>query len=217
MNDNTEKVKNNAEENKDNPSSSAEAKEKNSYTAKMFLNDVTEVVETVFLFLLFFLLIRTYVFEQAIVDGDSMVPTLLDKQKLIYSKIFEPENGDIVIADNDKLDLIVKRVIATEGQTLDIIDGKVYVDGEEVNEQIYKGQGDILKADYFVNSETEKRAYNTELQYPVTIPEGCVFLMGDNRYLSEDSRGYVVGFVRKEELIGEVILRYSPFDKFTFF
>ena len=183
----------------------------------MFLNDVTEVVETVFLFLLFFLLIRTYVFEQAIVDGDSMVPTLLDKQKLIYSKIFEPENGDIVIADNDKLDLIVKRVIATEGQTLDIIDGKVYVDGEEVNEQIYKGQGDILKADYFVNSETEKRAYNTELQYPVTIPEGCVFLMGDNRYLSEDSRGYVVGFVRKEELIGEVILRYSPFDKFTFF
>lgn len=217
MNDNTEKAKNNAEENKEIPSSSAEVKEKSSYTAKMFLNDVTEVIETVFLFLLFFLLIRTYVFEQAIVDGDSMVPTLLDKQKLIYSKIFEPENGDIVIADNDKLDLIVKRVIATEGQTLDIIDGKVYVDGEEVNEQIYKGQGDVLKADYFVNSETEKRAYNTELQYPVTIPEGCVFLMGDNRYRSEDSRGYVVGFVRKEEIIGEVILRYSPFDKFTFF
>lgn len=230
MNENTEETKNTetevsgtkSEETQDTADLTANVSDENkkpkeSYKFKDFLNDVCEVLETVAVFLLVFFLLKAFVFDQAIVDGDSMVPTLLNEQKLVYSKIFKPENGDIVIAYNDRLNLIVKRVIATEGQELDIRNGEVYVDGVKLNEQVYAGQGDVLKADYFVNSETEIRAYNTEMQYPVTIPEGCVFLMGDNRHISEDSRGAIVGFVDEKDLVGEVVLRYSPLDKFRLF
>lgn len=222
MNENNEEIKNSetestvAEDSAEIKNSDNENK-KETYTFKTFLNDACEVFETVAFFLLIFFLLKAYVFDQAVVDGDSMVPTLLNEQRLVYSKLFKPENGDIVIAYNERLNLIVKRVVATEGQELDIRNGEVYVDGEKLNEQVYTGQGDVLKADYFVNSETEIRAYNTELQYPVTIPEGCVFLMGDNRHISEDSRGAIVGFVDEKDLVGEVVLRYSPMDKFKIF
>ena len=189
------------------------SKEKAPYTFKTFINDVCDIAETLFIFLLIFYLAKAFLFDQAIVDGISMVPTLEDGQKLLYSKIYTPEDNDIVIVHNDQLDLIVKRVVATGGQTVDIRDGIVYVDGEQLDEQVYE-EGSTLTASHYVNTLTPPRNVH---EYPVTVPEGYVFVMGDNRGISEDSRGAVVGFVPEEDVIGKVFLRYSPWKEFKIF
>ena len=187
--------------------------EKKPYTLRSFINDVCDIAETLFIFLLVFYLAKAFLFDQAIVDGISMVPTLEDGQKLLYSKIYTPEDNDIVIVHNDQLDLIVKRVVATGGQTVDIRDGIVYVDGEQLDEQVYE-EGSTLTASHYVNTLTPPRNVH---EYPVTVPEGYVFVMGDNRGISEDSRGAVVGFVPEEDVIGKVFLRYSPWKEFKIF
>ncbi|WP_049962820.1 signal peptidase I [Ruminococcus sp. HUN007] len=192
--------------------------EKKPYTTKTFINDVCDIAETLFIFLLVFYLAKAFIFDQAIVDGTSMVPTLEDGQKLIYSKIYTPEDNDIVIVDTsdehgENLGLIVKRVVATGGQVVDIRDGVVYVDGEQLDEQVYE-EGSTLTASHYVNTLTPPRDVH---QYPVTVPEGYVFVMGDNRGISEDSRGARVGFVPDEKVIGKVVLRYSPFKEFKIF
>ena len=190
------------------------SKEKQPYTLKSFINDVCDIAETLFIFLLIFHLAKAFLFDQAIVEGTSMVPTLQNGEKLVYSKIYTPQDNDIVIVDtSNDLGLIVKRVVATGGQTVDIRDGIVYVDGEQLDEQVYE-EGDTLTASHFVNTLTPPRDVH---QYPVTVPEGYVFVMGDNRGISEDSRGAKVGFVPEEKVIGKVVLRYSPFKEFKIF
>lgn len=192
----------------------SENEKKSSYTFKSFINDVFDIAETLCIFLLIFFLLKAYVCDQAIVDGKSMVPTLHDQEKLLYSKIYKPAQNDIVIADNERLGLIVKRIVAIEGQEVDIRDGVVYVDGVELDEQVYEGEGSILTASHFINSETQPRTYH---EYPCTVPEGCVFLMGDNRGVSEDSRGDIVWFVPEENIVGKVFMRYSPISEFKIF
>ncbi|MBP1564872.1 MAG: signal peptidase I [Oscillospiraceae bacterium] len=232
MNDKNNEIENNTAENTANENNETENNEVSEVTSennkdenavlekkkKDFFNDVTDVIETVITFLLIFLLIRAYVFDQAIVDGRSMLPTLKDKDKVIYSKVYLPDNGDIVIVDNDVLGPLVKRVIATEGQEIDIKDGCVYVDGEMLDEQIYV-EGEKLTADYFVSSATSigSSPFIAANEYPVKVPENCIFVMGDNRHQSTDSRFKDVGFVSEEDIFGRVLLRYSPFSEFAFF
>lgn len=186
---------------------------KQGYTVKNFLNDVCDIFETLCLFMLIFFLIKAYICDQAVVDGASMVPTLHDGEKLVYSKIYKPDNNDIVIADNDRLGLIVKRVVAVGGQEIDIRDGIVYVDGKELDEQVYV-EGETLTASHYINSVTQPR---TAHEYPCTVPEGYVFLMGDNRGISEDSRGDIVSFVSEDDIVGKVFMRYLPIKDFKIF
>lgn len=166
--------------------------------------ELFEWLETLIVAFFAVILVFTFILRIAEVSGESMLPTLLDKDKLLVSYIgYTPENGDIVLVDcNDSSleEVIVKRVIAKEGQTVDINfeTGTVKVDGAE------------LKEDYINNlTQLDEGGH----QYPVTVPADCVFVMGDNRMNSLDSRSDMVGFVPEENILGKVIFRYFPFDK----
>jgi signal peptidase I len=142
-------------------------------------------------------LIVTFIFQVARVEGQSMAPTLEDQDRLIVNKlvyrISEPRRGDIVMlyypVNPDKS--FVKRVIAEEQDTVRIVEGQVYVN-------------DIPLPDDFVPSE-----FRSHDDYgPTVIPEGYYFVMGDHRNNSSDSRNW--GFVPKRYIIGKVQLRWWP-------
>ncbi|MCI6099439.1 MAG: signal peptidase I [Selenomonas sp.] len=146
-------------------------------------------------------LIRQFIVELYIVDGPSMRPTLQSQERLVVNKfiysIRHPEKGEILVFKyprNQDRDFI-KRVIATEGDTIEIKDGRVYVNDQMLNE------------DYILEK--------TRSEYPKsTVPEGTVFVMGDNRNNSEDSRFADVGFVPYSLIKGKAMLVFWPFSQF---
>lgn len=149
-------------------------------------------------------LIYTYIFRIFTVHGDSMRETLESEDKVLACMLYGDLNqGDIIVAYADGIGTnIVKRVIAVGGQTIDIDfgSGAVYIDGER----------------YFENYLTLGLTHKNEgaFEYPVTVPENCVFVMGDYRAVSEDSRSENIGFIPEKNILGKVLLRISPFDKF---
>ena len=157
-------------------------------------------------------LINMFVFVQVMVEGSSMVPTLQDGDRLFATRfLYEPQAGDIVVVEpylatgtvKGKLmfgkTLYIKRVVAVGGQTIDIKNDKVYIDGE-------------LKEEPYL--EDSVRTIKQSLSFPVTIPQDSVFVMGDNREHSRDSRDQTVGILREDQVVGKAILRIYPFQSF---
>lgn len=149
--------------------------------------------------------VLVFIFGARIVGvvGSSMVPTLHEGDRIITSNLFyKPKQGDIVVFRKDSFDdrALVKRVIATEGQTVDIDfeQGIVYVDGAP------------LKEDY-VNAPTVREL---DFDDEITVPPGCVFVMGDNRNESTDSRSEALGCVDTRYLIGRGYIVFLPIRDF---
>ena len=143
------------------------------------------------------------------VVGGSMENTLQDGDRLIISKLFyTPDNGDIVVLRQPSFreEPIVKRIIATEGQTVDIDFKKcvVMVDGKALDEPYTKEFG------YYSYLDPQ------DFEYEIEVPEGCVFVMGDNRNGSTDSRTESIGCVDTRNILGKVIFRISPLEKIGF-
>ena len=134
------------------------------------------------------------------VRGTSMNPTLNNNDKMLVSGLFyEPKVGDVVVFKKDEYDperALVKRVIATEGQVInmDFDNGIVYVDGVPIEE------------DYIMEPTTNK----IDFIGPQTVPENCVFVMGDNRNASTDSRDKRIGMVDARLIIGRAYCVIYP-------
>ena len=163
--------------------------------------DLYEWVQALVCSVLAVVLLFTFVVRLIGVDGHSMVPTLQDGDRLlVLNSLWDDDYqyGDIVVLRKDTFmeEPIVKRVIATEGQTVDIdfASGNVYVDGELLEE-------DYINEPTYVEEGTE---------FPLTVPEGSIFVMGDNRNHSSDSRSSDLGTVDTRYVIGRAVFLLFP-------
>ena len=167
-----------------------------------------EWLEEIVIALTLVILVFTFLFRVVTVTGESMLPNFVEGQKLIGTNLgHSVEQGTVVVITNVLNEPIIKRVIATEGQTVDIDyeTGVVYVDGEAVDETQFGLENGITT-----------RPYSTleAMVFPQTVPEGCVFVLGDNRSVSKDSRYTEVGMVDTRHILGEAVFTLYPFDRF---
>ncbi|MBQ6717818.1 MAG: signal peptidase I [Clostridia bacterium] len=155
----------------------------------------------------------SFLFRIATIDGPSMENTLHNGERVIISNLFyTPKVGDIVVISRNKENSvytmnesntpIIKRIIATEGQTVDIDfeEGIVYVDGIALDEP-------------YTKTPTNKK---WDIDFPVTVDEGCIFVLGDNRNDSLDSRDARIGeygMIDTRYILGHAVYRVFPFDK----
>lgn len=162
------------------------------------------------------LFIFIFLFNPCTVSGDSMVDTFEDRDKVITSSFTTLDNGDVIIFDASNYSnaeaFYIKRIIAMEGDTISYKDGDLYVNDVKdprglVTENEYR---------YLMNSAlTLKGEEKSNVIISVTIPKNKILLLGDNRRYSYDSRRY--GLVDRDDVYGEVIIRFYPFSKFEFF
>ena len=168
-----------------------------------WLKEFYEWTQAIAIALVVALIINQFFFAIVQVEGDSMLPTLVNKQRLVVTKfLYKPEQHDIVIVKSEALGKhIVKRVIAVPGQEIDIDSktGDVYVDGVMLDEPYIKDKIHPLRV-------------GSRYNYPIVVPEDTVFVMGDNRNNSQDSRS--IGVVKFDEIVGKASLRILPLDKF---
>lgn len=176
-------------------------------TKRTLSKTVVEFISVIATSIVAIMLIFTFAFRIVGVSGPSMMNTLINGDWLLVSAfITEPERGDIVIITqpNSFNEPIVKRVIAVGGDTIDIDFDKatVSINGKVINEP-------------YLGSPTtdDEHAW----QYPLTLKEGQVFVMGDNRQHSSDSRSPDIGLIDENYILGQVLLRFSPISEFKIF
>lgn len=175
---------------------------------KFHLSDILDLIELFVVALGVIMIVFTLLCRISFVQGSSMETTLLEDDVLLISDLFyEPKVGDIVViqapgVDNGKA--IVKRIIATEGQTVEIKADGVYVDGEKLSET----DGSLHYTVNFSPWEADQYKYTP---MSLTVGEGELFVMGDHRSVSLDSR--IFGTVDQRCVIGKVYFRILPFSQ----
>lgn len=155
------------------------------------------------------LVVFTFFFRQTVVDGDSMQNTLQNGERLLITNCFyTPERGDIIVFQTKETGRsypLVKRIIAVGGDVVRIETYGVYVNGKLLNEPyVYKSNPHYVYTDSFTGQFRVGESY--------TVPEGEVFVLGDHRDDSADSRTF--GFVSENAILGHVFLRILPFSEF---
>ena len=187
---------------------------KNDASVPTVAGNVFDWVKTFIFSLAAVILVFNFFLRGVTVDGTSMLPTLENGEYLIISDLFyTPKTGDIVVVQSpiykDGTEPLVKRVIAVGGQTVKInfATWRITVDGEELHE-------DYILRDGFSVMNPEDVVVNADKEAEITVRDGCVFVMGDNRNDSLDSRSSLVGQIDEHYVMGRVLWRVSPFSRF---
>ena len=150
-----------------------------------------------------FMLVYMLFFRVVVVEGPSMHNTLLsgDRLMLISNVLYQnPKQGDIIVASKESFnhgECVVKRVIATEGQKVDIIAGNVYVN-------------DVMLDEPYLDVDTFVRQDDKATQFPLIVGEGKIFVLGDNRTVSLDSRSKELGLIDEREILGKAVFLMLP-------
>jgi len=167
---------------------------------------ILEIVQALALAVVISVVLNLFVVQVTEVRQRSMETTLLQSDRVLVSKVdyrfTEPHPGDIVVFDptTDVQIPYVKRVVAVAGETVDLRDGRLYVNGQPRD---------------FADAHGATLSESPEIAYPLKIPTGYFFAMGDNREFSSDSRSF--GPQPDDRIIGKVIVRFWPFDRLRFF
>lgn len=169
---------------------------------KEFLKDSLKLI--IFLFVLLFIMV--YVFSVTQVVGNSMSPTLHEDEVLFLNKaqyrFFDIKRGDIVSLEYADTKYLIKRIIGLPGESLEIKDNQVYINGKVLEEEYL--EEDLVYSDFSL----DETGYQT-------IPENMYFVLGDNREDSMDSRE--IGLVSKEQIKGKIFMRFWPVNKIKLF
>ena len=159
------------------------------------IREIMEWVRSIVLAIIIAVVIRLFLFEVFLVEGSSMYPTLHNHERLIVNKatysFHEPEKGDIIVFSYSPQRDFIKRVVAVEGDTVEIVENSLYINGEQIDESYLE--------DYHVMDFG-----------PVLIPDDHIFVLGDNRGNSMDSRDPSVGYVSLESVKGKAVLVFWP-------
>jgi signal peptidase I len=175
---------------------------------RRILREVIEILTVIVAAVIITTLLRTFVISQYEIPTGSMVPTIEIGDRLFAEKVSyyfaEPRRGDIVTF-NDPIEegrVLIKRCIATGGEVVNLKDGKVVVDGLVLDEP-YTHDKLSLPLDQMAG---------VHITYPYTVPEGSIWVMGDNRTNSLDSRYF--GPISQKDVTGKALFRFLPFDRF---
>lgn len=175
------------------------------------IHNIVQLVLCVF-FVCF--VIFNFIFPIAGVSGDSMLPTLKDGDKLLTSSIYTPQRGDVVVINNKTAALIDENGNVTEKSGLNCMISKriIALGGDTVDFDFENGtvtvNGEVLNEGYISEPTTRDEG---AFEYPLTIPQGYVFVLGDNRNISKDSRHSDIGLIPQDEISGKVIMKIYPF------
>lgn len=180
-----------------------EVASRSSERAKSDRNEFWEWIKALLIAIVLAVLIRTFLFAPFLVDGQSMVPNLADNERLIVNKLVyflrEPERGEILVFHATHEKDYIKRVIGLPGETIEVKDDALFINGKKHDEP-YLSE---IKADYHGNG----MSYTVDFG-PVEVPQGHIFVLGDNRPNSEDSRE--LGPIPLEMVVGRGELVFWP-------
>ncbi|MBQ1274052.1 MAG: signal peptidase I [Cellulosilyticum sp.] len=167
---------------------------------KVVLVEIKEMIIVIFLVVF----MMTFVISQNAIPSGSMIPTLNIKDRLIVSMLpyyyRSPQRGEMVVFNGPDGEKWIKRVIGLPGETVDIKEGNIYINGEPLDESSYLPEEGVSDPNPILTPA---------MTYPYVIPEGCYFLLGDNRLESYDCR--YIGVIPEEEITGKAIYRIYPF------
>lgn len=176
------------------------------------IKELWDWIKTFAIAIVLVILIRLFLLENYVVYGDSMEPNFFHNNRLIVNKLIyemrEPKRGEVIVLHAPEGEDYIKRVIALPGETIKVSGDDVYVNGQKLEEKYIEEEiRKAIAAGYTYNNG----------DYPidediVTVPEGTVFVLGDNRPYSKDSRR--IGFIAFDDIVGRAELIYWPINNF---
>lgn len=172
------------------------------YTGPSIMEELWEYIKMIIFVVVVVFIVNNVLLINAKIPSESMEDTIMTGDRIFGNRLAyinkDPQRFDIVIFKypDDETQLFIKRVIGLPGETVEIRDGKVYIDGAET------------PLDDSFTPEPPQGNWGPEV-----VPEGSYFMLGDNRNRSKDSRFWTNTFVKKEKILGKAVLRYFPSPK----